>query len=69
MASGTPPRAPMVLDDAVSSGNNVAVSDEHLPCGWGEPWKRHVEMRMRGDGKTYYVNHNTRTTTWHDPRE
>ncbi|KAI9353766.1 hypothetical protein BDR26DRAFT_14525 [Obelidium mucronatum] len=31
-----------------------------LPAGW--------EQRMTSDGRAYFVDHNTRTTTWLDPR-
>eukprot|EP00053_Salpingoeca_punica_P016777 m.159588 g.159588 ORF g.159588 m.159588 type:complete len:1052 (+) comp17043_c0_seq1:343-3498(+) len=31
-----------------------------LPAGW--------EMRMTAEGRTYYVNHISRTTQWEDPR-
>ncbi|CAO1400246.1 unnamed protein product [Diamesa serratosioi] len=31
-----------------------------LPCGW--------EQAKTHDGKIYYINHNTRTTQWEDPR-
>ena len=32
---------------------------DDLPPGW--------EMRVAPDGRTYYVDHNTRNTTWHRP--
>ena len=31
-----------------------------LPSGW--------EMRLTNTGRVYFVDHNTRTTTWDDPR-
>ncbi|KAJ1943214.1 NEDD4 E3 ubiquitin-protein ligase, partial [Linderina pennispora] len=31
-----------------------------LPSGW--------EMRLTGQGRVYFVDHNTKTTTWDDPR-
>ncbi|KAJ3342352.1 hypothetical protein HDU93_002468 [Gonapodya sp. JEL0774] len=31
-----------------------------LPAGW--------EARVTPEGRPYFVDHNTRTTTWHDPR-
>ena len=34
--------------------------EDPLPEGW--------EARRGIDGRAYYVNHNTRTTTWEDPR-
>ena len=33
---------------------------EDLPPGW--------ERRSAPNGRTYYVDHNTQTTTWHHPR-
>lgn len=35
-------------------------SDEPLPAGW--------EMRATPEGKIFYVDHNTKKTTWKDPR-
>ncbi|KAK4052965.1 hypothetical protein OIO90_004089 [Microbotryomycetes sp. JL221] len=43
--------------------NNFEVTDEALgplPAGW--------ELRHTANGKRYYVDHNTKTTTWEDPR-
>lgn len=31
-----------------------------LPTGW--------DMRLSADGRVYFIDHNTRTTTWDDPR-
>lgn len=58
--SGTaPPAAP-----AGASATNTAGPDpnanEPLPPGW--------EMRRDNQGRTYYVDHNTRTTTWERPQ-
>ena len=36
------------------------VSDDSLPLGW--------EERHTAEGRPYYVDHHTRTTTWQDPR-
>lgn len=36
------------------------IKDEPLPTGW--------EMRYTDDGVRYFVDHNTRTTTFEDPR-
>lgn len=40
-----------------------AVTDQHssLPRGW--------EQRTTPAGRVYYINHNTRITTWNDPRD
>ena len=35
-------------------------ADVPLPLGW--------EERRAADGRPYFVDHHTRTTTWHDPR-
>ena len=35
-------------------------ADVRLPLGW--------EERRTPDGRPYFVDHHTRTTTWHDPR-
>ncbi|XP_022340734.2 E3 ubiquitin-protein ligase Su(dx)-like isoform X2 [Crassostrea virginica] len=39
---------------------NQSTSNEPLPAGW--------EMRTDGHGRSYYVDHNTRTTTWERPQ-
>ncbi|XP_065086565.1 transcriptional coactivator yorkie isoform X2 [Ochlerotatus camptorhynchus] len=48
-----------------SRGRSYDVSNQHatygeLPPGW--------EQAKTQDGRIYYINHNTRTTTWEDPR-
>ena len=43
-------------EDPSSSGGD----EDLLPEGW--------EARRTKDGKTFYVDHNTRTTTWQRPR-
>ncbi|KAI8972706.1 E3 ubiquitin-protein ligase RSP5 [Pilobolus umbonatus] len=40
------------------TGNNT--QGNPLPAGW--------EIRTNSDGRRYFVDHNTRTTTWVDPR-
>ena len=45
----------------VGSGNNATTTGTgSLPAGW--------EERYTPEGRPYYVDHNTRTTTWVDPR-
>ncbi|XP_061162801.1 E3 ubiquitin-protein ligase Su(dx)-like [Saccostrea echinata] len=39
---------------------NQSTSTEPLPAGW--------EMRTDAHGRSYYVDHNTRTTTWERPQ-
>jgi E3 ubiquitin-protein ligase NEDD4 len=46
---------------AVAASNNVTTNGAGpLPAGW--------EERYTPEGRPYYVDHNTRTTTWVDPR-
>jgi E3 ubiquitin-protein ligase NEDD4 len=44
----------------VSAGPSANPSLGALPSGW--------EMRLTSTGRIYFVDHNTRTTTWDDPR-
>ena len=43
-----------------STSTQTALNLGSLPSGW--------EMRMTSSGRIYFVDHNTRTTTWDDPR-
>lgn len=52
--SGTAQAASMLATGATTAGTG------ELPPGW--------EQRSTPDGRTYFVDHNTRTTTWVDPR-
>ena len=50
-------------DDALAPNTTNAdgtYADVRLPLGW--------EERRTPDGRPYFVDHHTRTTTWHDPR-
>ncbi|OLL23296.1 putative E3 ubiquitin-protein ligase hulA [Neolecta irregularis DAH-3] len=44
----------------VHSTNQTTAGTGELPAGW--------EQRHTPEGRTYFVDHNTRTTTWVDPR-
>ncbi|KAI8376778.1 E3 ubiquitin-protein ligase RSP5 [Blakeslea trispora] len=45
----------------LSTNNNMtSAGSGPLPAGW--------EMRTSAEGRPYFVDHNTRTTTWVDPR-
>ena len=46
--------------ESVVHGFLILIQDSDLPEGW--------ESRKAADGRTYYVDHNTRTTTWDHPR-
>ena len=43
-----------------STSTQTALNLGPLPSGW--------EMRMTSSGRIYFVDHNTRTTSWDDPR-
>ncbi|KAK4697159.1 hypothetical protein P7C71_g864, partial [Lecanoromycetidae sp. Uapishka_2] len=60
--SEAPPPASATTPNAVSmmaTGATTAGTGE-LPAGW--------EQRHTPEGRSYFVDHNTRTTTWVDPR-
>lgn len=43
-----------------SAANNGPYTDIELPLGW--------EERRTPEGRAYFIDHRTRTTTWNDPR-
>jgi E3 ubiquitin-protein ligase NEDD4 len=51
---------PNVVPAVSNSNTQTALSLGALPSGW--------EMRMTSSGRIYFVDHNTRTTSWDDPR-
>ncbi|XP_023336886.1 E3 ubiquitin-protein ligase Su(dx), partial [Eurytemora carolleeae] len=62
-ASGTPGGTVAVAGGAVPGAPGVVgapVPEEPLPPGW--------EMRFDSYGRKYYVDHNTRSTTWERPQ-
>ncbi|RMY86119.1 hypothetical protein D0861_06102 [Hortaea werneckii] len=61
---GSPSQSPSAANQAnaaqmVATGATTAGTGE-LPAGW--------EQRHTPEGRAYFVDHNTRTTTWVDPR-
>ncbi|CAE6507946.1 unnamed protein product [Rhizoctonia solani] len=56
--AGSGPNAPAPVLNA--SGQQTTAGSGQLPAGW--------EERHTPEGRPYYVDHNTRTTTWVDPR-
>jgi WW domain-containing protein len=46
-------------DDLLPSLSNGVIRTDKLPDGW--------EMRISPTGLPYYVDHNTRTTSWNRP--
>ncbi|KAG5209782.1 E3 ubiquitin-protein ligase [Trichophyton interdigitale] len=57
----TPPTAPTANAVAMMASNTTTPGTGELPSGW--------EQRYTPEGRPYYVDHNTRTTTWVDPRQ
>ncbi|KAF8522137.1 hypothetical protein BU17DRAFT_75225 [Hysterangium stoloniferum] len=60
------PRRQTIIRVMGPNGNNVTVQPQTisqlgpLPSGW--------EMRLTSTARVYFVDHNTKTTTWDDPR-
>ncbi|KAF9432328.1 hypothetical protein BGZ76_010958 [Entomortierella beljakovae] len=62
-SSGAPPAHTPATNGAglaPISLNSTTVGSGPLPAGW--------EQRLTPEGRPYYVDHNTRSTTWVDPR-
>ncbi|KAF3480290.1 E3 ubiquitin-protein ligase RSP5 [Arthroderma uncinatum] len=58
----TPPTtAPTASAVSMMASNTTTPGTGELPPGW--------EQRFTPEGRPYYVDHNTRTTTWVDPRQ
>lgn len=47
------------LDESGAANDDAEVHEEPLPPGW--------EERVDSQGRTFYVNHTTRTTQWERP--
>ncbi|KAJ2958849.1 hypothetical protein NQZ79_g5591 [Umbelopsis isabellina] len=58
----TTPNPPSTAGATTSNtpSNSTSTNNGPLPAGW--------EMRTTPEGRPYFVDHNTRTTTWVDPR-
>ncbi|KAI8882360.1 E3 ubiquitin-protein ligase RSP5 [Backusella circina FSU 941] len=56
-----------VEETASQPPNNVTTSNNMTSSGTG-PLPPGWEMRRNAEGRPYFVDHNTRTTTWVDPR-
>ncbi|KIJ62633.1 hypothetical protein HYDPIDRAFT_176429 [Hydnomerulius pinastri MD-312] len=54
------PRSSQITLAAASASASANLNLGSLPSGW--------EMRLTSTGRVYFVDHNTRTTTWDDPR-
>ncbi|WWC58375.1 uncharacterized protein I303_100915 [Kwoniella dejecticola CBS 10117] len=58
--ASTPTNASTGAAGAVAPNNVTTAGQGPLPAGW--------EQRFTPEGRPYFVDHNTRTTTWVDPR-
>ncbi|KAF9351090.1 hypothetical protein BGX26_010805 [Mortierella sp. AD094] len=58
--SGSPAVATNAAGATPISLNSTTAGSGPLPAGW--------EQRLTPEGRPYYVDHNTRSTTWVDPR-
>ncbi|XP_068586277.1 E3 ubiquitin-protein ligase NEDD4-like [Cebidichthys violaceus] len=62
--SQTPPLPPMSPEDSNSQHTpspEATPESGSLPAGW--------EVRSAPSGRPFFINHNTKTTTWEDPRQ
>ncbi|XP_031701821.1 E3 ubiquitin-protein ligase NEDD4-like isoform X3 [Anarrhichthys ocellatus] len=62
--SRTPPLPPMSPEDSNSQHTpspEATPESGSLPAGW--------EVRSAPSGRPFFINHNTKTTTWEDPRQ
>jgi E3 ubiquitin-protein ligase NEDD4 len=50
------------------AGPNVTVPNNNMTSAGSGPLPPGWEMRTSAEGRPYFVDHNTRTTTWVDPR-
>lgn len=59
-APNAPRPAPAPAPTPANQTNEGPYTDISLPLGW--------EERRTPEGRPYFIDHRTRTTTWHDPR-
>ena len=59
-ATGAAPAASAATSGAAAAAGSTQAGSGPLPAGW--------EQRHTPEGRPYFVDHNTRTTTWVDPR-
>ncbi|CAO3597943.1 unnamed protein product [Absidia cylindrospora] len=64
-SSSQPPQA---SSTNTSNGSNVLPVQNNMTTAGSGPLPAGWEMRTTAEGRPYFVDHNTRTTTWVDPR-
>lgn len=60
LSTSAAPEAPGANVNVSGMGNATTAGSGEMPAGW--------EQRYTPEGRVYFVDHNTRTTTWVDPR-
>ncbi|KAL7320719.1 hypothetical protein PS15m_000582 [Mucor circinelloides] len=60
--------APANTNGAGPNTGNVTVPNNNMTSAGSGPLPPGWEMRTSAEGRPYFVDHNTRTTTWVDPR-
>ncbi|GAA5878981.1 hypothetical protein JCM8547_008682 [Rhodosporidiobolus lusitaniae] len=65
-SSSTPQRSPSSSRPSTSAAATPTPGGPDDPLG---PLPAHIEVRTTDRGKTYFVDHQTRTTSWKDPRK
>jgi E3 ubiquitin-protein ligase NEDD4 len=70
------PATPVRNITSMTIDNSTRPGDGPLPPNWGKSpafvakfhFIKYTEMRYTGEGRPYFVDHSSRTTTWVDPR-
>ncbi|KAI8065072.1 hypothetical protein BDF21DRAFT_496674 [Thamnidium elegans] len=66
--TSVPTPSPQVSTNTPASNGNVTVPNNNMTSAGSGPLPPGWEMRTSAEGRPYFVDHNTRTTTWVDPR-
>lgn len=67
-ASTTTPATATATTATASNGGGVVGAQNNMTTAGSGPLPPGWEMRTNPEGRPYFVDHNTRTTTWVDPR-
>ena len=70
-SNGLTTSAPNYLVHSLNNSTNSLIEEDivhHQHQTDGQPLPEGWDMGMDFDGKIYYIDHKTRTTTWIDPR-
>lgn len=67
-ASSATSATPAAASSTNSNGGNITLPNNNMTSAGSGPLPPGWEMRTSAEGRPYFVDHNTRTTTWVDPR-